>query len=244
MPPSGWKIGGYAGDFTGATFRGTLTGSARSFNFTGADLSGATANGVDFSGATFDHTIVDRTSFDGAQLQGATFTSLQFRTPPTFARAQVGNIGAGGACTSFANTNLLNVDFSEVVLNFQECPNPSFPGSQITPPTFRRVLGSGAALSGTQVVVSTADRGFLAGASLSRMNMAGVAFLGEALDLTGTGFEEATLTGTSFGLARLAGASSSASAPPGPPSTSPTCPGTAPTAAPYSRGPTSRAPTS
>ena len=207
VPPSGFGIGGYAGDFTGATFRGTLTGSARSFNFTGADLSGATANGVDFSGATFDHTIVDRTSFDGAKLQGATFTSLQFRTPPTFARAQVGNTGAGGACTSVANTNLLNVDFSELVLNFQECPNPSFPGSQITPLTFQRVLGSGPDLSAAQVVVSTADRGFLAGASLSRMNLAGVAFLGEALDLTGTNFDNATLTGTSFGLARLAGAS-------------------------------------
>ena len=56
------------------------------------------------------------------------------------------------------------------------------------------------------MVASAADRRALAGANLGSVNLTGITFVGEALDLTGTKFDGATLTGVNFSLARLAGA--------------------------------------
>ncbi len=60
--------------------------------------------------------------------------------------------------------------------------------------------------TGAELVASPADRGALAGADLSGVNLAGFDFLGEPLDLTGTKLDGATLTNANFPLARLAGA--------------------------------------
>ena len=207
-----------AGDFTGASFRGSrVTGVARRYNFTGADLSGASFNmpgdhfGLPLLDATFDNTTVDGIVFSGSDLQGAKLSSLRFKIPPSFAGATLGG-PPGTTCTSIADTNLLDVSFAGATWVLG-CSGQLFPGSPIPAGLVREILAAGGgavalkdALAGAQIVASLADWRSLAGADFSGVNLAGATFLGVPVDLTGARFDGATLTGIDFGLARLAGA--------------------------------------
>ena len=72
--------------------------------------------------------------------------------------------------------------------------------------TFKQLLAprsSDRRTSGVQVVASAADRAALAGVDLRGVNLTGVSFLGEPVDLTGTHLDGATLTGTNLAPGRL-----------------------------------------
>jgi uncharacterized protein YjbI with pentapeptide repeats len=108
----------------------------------------------------------------------------------------------GGSASSF---DFSGADFRGVTFNNVELTGATFNGAIFLMSDFLKFRQT-YELSGAQVVASAADRRALAG-DLSGVNLTGVAFVGEPLDLTGTKFDGATLTGTSFALARLAGAS-------------------------------------
>jgi uncharacterized protein YjbI with pentapeptide repeats len=196
------------GQIQGATLVGaTLTGGGIWYDFTGSDLSGATLSG-DFNSSTFVRIKADGTRFVNVNLQHASFESLQFQTPPGFTNATLG--GLFRQCTRFASVDLRAASFDGVSW-VPGCTGAPFAGSQVPLDLVGQLLltakATGIDWSGTQAVASSVDRKVLAGADLSGASLAGIQFLGEPLDLTGTRFDGATLTGVSFALAELPGAS-------------------------------------
>ena len=196
------------GQIQGATLAGaTLTGGGSGYDFTGSDLSGATLSG-DLSWSTFIRIKADRARFVNANLINATFEALQFQAPPSFTNATLG--GVVRQCTRFASLDLRAVSF-EGVSWVSGCTGALFSDSQVPLNVVGQLLltakATGIDWSGTQAVASGADRKVLAGADLRGVSLAGIQFLGESLDLTGTRFDGATLTGVSFALAQLPGAS-------------------------------------
>ena len=151
--------------------------------------------------ATFDHVITNRTTF-AADLQGASFDTMQFQVPPSFAGATLGgNADLFESCSSIANTDLLDVSFAGVSW-VSGCTRAAFPGSKVPLSAFEALLvGANAQdvdYTGAELVASPGDRGVLAGADLRGVNLAGLDFLGEPLDLTGTKLDGATLTSANF----------------------------------------------
>jgi uncharacterized protein YjbI with pentapeptide repeats len=197
------------GNLAGANLKGAvISGDGGSYSFDGSDLSGASLKGVHLDYAHFAGTKVDGTLFDGATLSNATFDTLQFQKPPSFSGVTLGGFLN---CTSFANTDLVNVDFTGVQWSAANgCENALFPGSRVPLYLLARILvpgkASGANLAGTQVVASGHDRKTLADADLTGVKLAGVNFLGEAVDFTGTHFDGANLTGANLALSHLSGA--------------------------------------
>jgi uncharacterized protein YjbI with pentapeptide repeats len=199
----------FGGQVTGANLQGaTIGGNGTLYNFSGSDLSGATVTAV-LEMATFDQVITNRTTF-AADVQGASFDTMQFQVPPSFAGATLGGDGAViPSCTSIANTDLLDVSFAGVSW-VSGCSGASFTGSKVPLSAFEALFVGASAqdvdYTGAQVVASPVDRGVLAGADLRGANLTGFNVLGEALDLTGTKLDGATLTNARFPRARLAGA--------------------------------------
>ena len=95
------------------------------------------------------------------------------------------------------------------VAQVEAAPRPfNYVAAPIPLPTLKQLLTAQVDVSniGLQVIASAADRSALAGADLHGVNLSGVSFLGEPVDLTGAHLDEATLTGSNFGLADLTGA--------------------------------------
>jgi uncharacterized protein YjbI with pentapeptide repeats len=145
--------------------------------------------GCDFAGGrvTFSpldsSNIVTAFDFSGANFRGATLNG-----------AAPGYDFSGADFRGSTFTAGLNLD------------GATFARALLPMPLFQQLRGTNVDLSGARVVASAADRSVFAGANLGGVNLPGIQFLGEGLDLTGTKFTGATLTGVSFALARLAGA--------------------------------------
>ena len=112
-------------------------------------------------------------------------------------------------CTAISPKGAGTVDVVVEVAQVKAAPHPfSYVAAPIALPTFKQLLAAEVDVSGIglQVVASAADRALLAGADLHGVNLSGVSFLGEPVDLTGTNLDRAVLTGANFGLADLTGA--------------------------------------
>jgi uncharacterized protein YjbI with pentapeptide repeats len=159
----------------------------------GCDLSGQR---VSFSPSGVDPSrVVTAFDFSGANFRGATLSGAA----PGYDFSRADFRGA----TFTAGLNFNGATFDRALL-----PTSLFQQLLLTANVhFSRSCPSSPSSCGAHVVASVADRRVLAGADLSSANLAGVQFVGEALDLTGTKFDLANLTGTGLGLARLAGAS-------------------------------------
>ncbi|MGY6217835.1 pentapeptide repeat-containing protein [Methylolobus aquaticus] len=208
-------------DLTGAVFPGSADIDVVFDKFDGAILDQANFGGAWFWESTFDHARVNGTIFSGAFLNAAGFNALQFVEPPIFANATI------SPCSYLTGSDLREVSFSGITyssVNIDNCnaadpwrSGPPFEGSLLSLAGVKELLAANPPggingvppidWTGAQVVVSPADRAVFAGADLSGVNFAGLSFLGEALDLTGTTLNNANLSGTDFTLARLAGAS-------------------------------------
>ena len=147
----------------------------------GCDLSGQP---VVFSPGTLNPSLIlSAFDFSGANFRGATLT---------------------GSATGY---NFSGADFMGATVNV-DFHGATFASALLPLPLFQQLRGTANVhLAGAQVVASAADRRAFTGADLSGVDLTGIHFLGEPLDLTGTKFDGATLTGSSFALARLAGAS-------------------------------------
>jgi len=209
----------YTRDLSGATMtNATLSGDFRDWSFVGADLTGATVGAdadvagarfakANLAGATLDGAIADGAVFDRSDLRGAQLSGLQYQLPPSFAGVQVGQFKS--SCTQFRDMDLVNTRLTPTVTGSQCAKTPLLPGSDaplgllyVLAHTYHGDVG----LTDARFVASARDRGRLAGADLSGIDLSGSSFLGFPADLVKTHFDDATLAGTSFKLADLAGA--------------------------------------
>ncbi len=179
---------GYQGDVDHAVLNGAvLSGNFDGWNFTGAQLGGATLNGGQVSGA----------DFDGADLRGAQLGSLQFTTPPSFASVRIGALN--GACTSFADTNLVGTGLTAVKADLLVpgcATTPLLPGGTAPLDLIAQLTvtdGATVDYSNANFLVTASNDAALAGANLTGIDLAGASLLGFPADLESTNFDGASL---------------------------------------------------
>ena len=208
--------------FTGATITGKpedpTPGGGESYSFDGANLSHAKVD-ADLVGASFLKVTADGTVFapftagstTGARLSGATFDSLIFQEPPSFAGTTIGESGIPGA--QFTNTDLYGISFDGVrcvhIGGQPACDGPVFTGSRVPMSTVGALVQQqikNAQYTGATVVSSVTDHAVLAGADLTGADLTGFSYVGVPLDLTSTKFDGANLAGANLALSRLHGA--------------------------------------
>ncbi len=184
---------GYQGDVDHAVLNGAvLSGNFDGWNFAGAQLGGATLNGGQVSGA----------DFDGADLRGAQLGSLQFTTPPSFASVRIGALN--GACTSFADTNLVGTGLTAVKADLLVpgcATTPLLPGGTAPLDLIAQLTvtdGATVDYSNANFLVTASNDAALAGANLTGIDLAGATLLGFPADLESTNFDGASLESTSL----------------------------------------------
>jgi uncharacterized protein YjbI with pentapeptide repeats len=201
----------YMRHLNGADLSGaTLTGDFSSWNFADANLRDATVSRASLAGAFLDHTRVDHADFDGADLRGAQLTALRYDAPPTFTGVRIGPFG--GSCTAFRDTDLVTAKLTLARVERGCEASPLAPGSSVALGLLSQVADTlheqrQVNVAYARFVATAADRGKLAGADLSGVNLSRASFTGFPARFVKTRFDGATLAGASFDLADLSGAS-------------------------------------